>query len=245
MHRVALRSRTGPRPTLGRRVLFRSALLLLSALALVASAQQAAQAAQQEGRWIHDDLRVDMRTGPSFENRIIEFLSSGTPVTVLETREDWIRIRTGDEEGWIQSQYTTDTPVAEDRLAAAQAELASMRRERDTLAEELTAARQEAAVERTARTEAATALEQARADLEDLRRTSANAVETAEALRALRAEASELRDRLQALEEENLLLATDNRNEGLKWGAGAVVLGIVLAMLVSAWGGRRRKSEWI
>lgn len=186
-----------------------------------------------------------MRTGPSFENRITEFLSSGTPLTVLETRDDWIRVRTGEgEEGWIQSQYTTDTPIAADRLEAAQAELARLRQERDRLAEALTAARQEAAVERSARTEATTALERTRAELEQLRRTASNAVETAEALRALRSEAADMREQIEALKKENLLLATDNRNEGLKWGAGAVTLGILLAMLVSAWAGRRRKNEW-
>jgi len=200
-----------------------STLLLLSAFALTASAQQAE-------RWIHDELRVDMRTGPSFENRITEFLSSGTPVTILETREDWIRVRTGDGEGWIQSQYTTETPIAADRLEASQAELARLRREREALEEELTAARQQTAVVRAAETESATALERTRAELDDLRRTAADALQTAAALRALRIEASQLRDQLQSLERENLVLTTDQRNEGLKLGAGAVVLGIVLTM---------------
>lgn len=186
-----------------------------------------------------------MRTGPSFEYRIIEFLSSGMPVTVLETREDWIRVRSGGEEGWIQSQYTTGTPVAADRLDAVQAELARLRPERDALAEELTAARQEAAVLRVEGAEAVTALEQSRAALQELRRTSAEAVETAAALRALRGEAAALRDRLEALERDNLALTTDNRIEGLKWGAGAVALGIVLAMIVSALSRRRRRSEWV
>lgn len=235
---MAFRARTESRPTLGLRAALKSALLLLSVLAMAASAQQ-------EERWIHDELRVDMRTGPSFEYRITRFLSSGTPVTVLETRDDWIRVRSGDQEGWVQSQYTTGTPIAADRLEAAQDALARLRRERDTLAEELTAARQEAAVAQVARTETATALEQTQSELEDLRRTADDAVETAEALRVLRSESAEMRDRVEALERENLVLATDKRNEGLIWGAGAVVLGIVLALLVSAWGGRRRQSEWI
>lgn len=237
-HRIADRGRIGSHPGLGPCAALKGALLLLSALALPASAQQ-------ESRWIHDQLRVDMRSGPTFENRIIDFLPSGTPVTVLETRDDWIRVRTGDEEGWIQSQYTTGTPVAADRLEAAQAELARMRRERDSLAEELTAARQEAAVVRVEGTEAATALEQTRAELEALRRTSASAVETAAALRALRGEAAGLQDRLDTLEQENLVLTTDNRIEGIKWGAGAVALGIVLSMIVSAFSRRRRSSEWV
>lgn len=237
---AALRTRPGPQCVRALRAPLRRALLLLSVLALAASAQQG-----QGDRWITDELRVDMRTGPSFENRIIEFLSSGTPVTVLETREDWIRVRTGDDEGWIQSQYTTGTPVAADRLEAARAELARLRRERDSLAEELTAARQEAAVVRVEGTEAATALEQTRDELEALRRTSASAVETAAALRALRGEAAALQDRLDTLEQENLVLTTDNRIEGLKWGAGAVTLGIVLSMIVSAFSRRRRSSEWV
>lgn len=237
-HQTAFRAHRASRLAFWPRSLLKSALLLLSALALAAYAQDAE-------RWIDDELRVDMRSGPSFENRIIEYLTSGTRVTVLETRGDWSRVRTGDEEGWIRTQYTTSTPIAADRLEAARAELERLRKERDTLAKELTAARQEAEVANVARTETSTELEQTQSELEALRRTTTDAVETAEALRTLRGEAAEMRDRIETLERENLLLATNKRNEGLKWGAGAVVLGIILAMLASAWGGRKRKGDWL
>ncbi|HSG88776.1 MAG TPA: TIGR04211 family SH3 domain-containing protein [Pseudomonadales bacterium] len=227
-------------PALGgvRRALRRALPWMLVAVSAVASAAAPAE------RWINDQLRVDMRSGPTFENRILDFLSSGTPVTVLQDGEDWIRVRAAGKEGWIQSQYTTSTPIAADRLKVAEAELTRLRRERETLTEQLVEVRSDAGRLSSTNAEATAELERVRAELEELRRTSASALETASELAALQDEARTMRADLEALRVENATLAVDNRNEGLKWGAAAVLLGGLLALLAFAFGGRRRRSEW-
>lgn len=202
--------------------------------------------AQEAQRWIHDELRVDMRTGPSFQNRIIEFLPSGTPLTVLEENDDgWIRVRARGEEGWIQGQYTTGTPIAADRLALAERQLEEVRAERDRLSATLRELRGEAGELGTAYEEASAEVARLNAELERIRRTSAEALETAAALAALQDEATAMRARMEDLSDENVRLAGDNRAAGIKWGAAAVLAGALLAWIAASVGGRRKRSDWV
>ena len=202
--------------------------------------------AEDARRWIHDELRVDMRTGPSFQNRIIDFLASGTPITVLEANDDgWIRIRAKGEEGWIQEQYTTGTPIAADRLAAAERRLAEVRAERERLAAALEEIRGEAGNLGTAYEEASAEVARLNAELERIRRTSAEALETAAALDALQDEAAAMRARMEDLASENVRLAGDNRAAGIKWGVAAVLAGALLAWIAASVGGRRKRSDWV
>ena len=71
-----------------------------------------------ETRYVIDVIRVDLRTGPSMDHRIIDFLKSGTAMKIIKTGPDskWTQVkltRNGkDKQGWIQSQYLSAKPVA-------------------------------------------------------------------------------------------------------------------------------------
>lgn len=56
----------------------------------------------EEARWVSDDISTWVRSGPTDSYRIVGTVSAGDPVTVLETRNDYSRIRTEEgEEVWI------------------------------------------------------------------------------------------------------------------------------------------------
>lgn len=236
--------------TIDSRPLFlRTALRLLLRLSpglllAAASASSAAPATDADQRWISDQLRVDMRTGPSFENRIIDFLPTGTPLTVLGEQDSWIRVRADGKEGWIQSQYSTDAPIAAQKLKQARADLERLRPERDRLAEQLAQAKDRIDALTSAETAAQAKLAETQAELQRVRRTSAAALETEAALQSLQTEAAQMRTRIDRLSDDNAALAADHRVEGIKWGAGAVGLGVVLALIASAIGASRKRSEW-
>jgi SH3 domain protein len=64
--------------------------------------------------WLRDVLYVNIRTGPSNNNRILQTITSGTRMEVLEKPEDvdFYRVRTEDGlEGWIPSQYLVTEPT--------------------------------------------------------------------------------------------------------------------------------------
>ena len=60
--------------------------------------------------YVTDSFRISFRSGPGIENRILKFLHSGAQVEVLETGEEWTRVRLfepegGELTGWVLSRY--------------------------------------------------------------------------------------------------------------------------------------------
>src|SRR5690606_34850430 len=79
-------------------------------------------------RYISDDIPIELRAGPSLEYRILRYLSAGVRLDALETNEDesYTRVRLTDEtDGWVLTRYLTAEPIARDRLAAAERNLAA------------------------------------------------------------------------------------------------------------------------
>ena len=202
--------------------------------------------AAADTRYISDMLYVPLRSGPSGEHRIIHWgLPSGMALEVLDEDEsaNFTQVRTeGGTEGWIPSQYLVDQPIAAARLAQAESEIERLEsllgEDASTLVAELEEARQEAA--RNAESaEAVVALE---AQLEEIQRVSADAIDTreenvrlAEANAALRREHEDLEartDRLQGKVEMWWMLV----------GGGLVLAGL----LIGVWLGSRsrRRSGW-
>ena len=82
----------------------KTALFLVSILILLGIAFSYAQTV-----YVTDEFEITMRTGPSIENKIIEMLSTGTKLQVVEERGDWILVKSPkNEEGWIFKRYASD-----------------------------------------------------------------------------------------------------------------------------------------
>jgi len=77
--------------------------------------------------YIKDEIYVPLRGGQSTEHRILHRgIRSGTQLDRLETNDDsgYTRVRLDSGlEGWIQSQYLSEEPIAKYRLTAAQIKL--------------------------------------------------------------------------------------------------------------------------
>jgi SH3 domain protein len=240
--RFRVRHRTGRAD--GRRLRSLRPVLILLLLAGLSAGPGPVQAAQGDGHWIHDQLRVDMRSGPSFEYRIIDFLPTGTPVTVLEDQGEWLRVEARGDEGWIQAQYVTDQPVASLRLSRLQQEHAGTQAQLREARARVGALQEELAALETSHDQASEAVDRLREELERIRAVSASALATAAERDALADEAARLRDQVEALSADNAQLRSDNLVEGLQWGAGAVLAGVLVAWLTAAFAGRRKQSTW-
>ena len=197
-------------------------------------------------RYISDQLIVPLRTGPSIRNAITRNLPAGTSVEILEQQEDSgysrVRLTDRDMDGWLETQYLSEQPIARDRLAAAERSLAAARtRTTELEAElaevtgELTRARQELGAARTSSGEL-------NRELQDVRRASADVLairsRNEELERDLRARESEI----EALRRENGALASRERQNWFVVGAAVLTGGIVLGLILPSL--RRRRREW-
>src|SRR6185436_9577227 len=93
-------------------------------------------AAQAQTRYVTDRTQVELRRGPSTEYRILRYLEAGDRVEVLEQNEaqGFSRVKVGeDTEGWVPTASLIAEPVARERLAAAERNLASARERAQTL----------------------------------------------------------------------------------------------------------------
>lgn len=202
------------------------------------------QTAHAKTLYIHDNLRVDMRSGPSNEYRIIDFLRSGTKMETLQESGEWILVRTGGKQGWIQSQYTSEEPIARDQLTAAFRQVAALKKENETLKSELAGAQQELGTIKSDHNKMSSSTEKLQEELERIQKVSRNAMSTEAAYRTLQEEAEMLKVDIEKLKVENVRLEEDNLKQGIQWGAGAVLLGVILAWLISKSTAKKRRSEW-
>ncbi len=92
----------------------------LLALALLLAIPQTAGA-----DWVRDEIRINMRSGPGLQFRILEVLVSGDRVQRIGTSSDWVHVRTAEgKDGWVPDGYVVREQQASIRLPAAETELA-------------------------------------------------------------------------------------------------------------------------
>lgn len=199
-----------------------------------------------ETRYVSDSLEITMRSGKGNSYSITRMLDSGTPLEVLEVDKDegYTRVRTkSGKEGWVLSRYLMKTPAARDRLASAEKSLAEIELEKRKLETAMTALTGEKNAI-TAELEALTGQNRkAGQELSEIKRAASSAL-------AIDAENKDLKSRVVTLERE--LQTQQQENEGLRdrsdrdWfmvGAGVVLLGILIGLIIPRirW---RKKSSW-
>jgi SH3 domain protein len=227
-------------------------LTLLSGLAVLTSASALAQvdsntSAGGETRYVTDLIFTPIRTGPGGDYRIInKGLPSGTEVTYYGTTEDgvWAEVETrGGTRGYLRAQYLqTDIPRA-NQLNALEAELATSRDRASTLQQSLDEAMEQLASSDSTMSSTATELAETRAELDEIKRISGNALQLDELTKELtgKLEDASARNDLLALENARLedRVASNQRLEGVL----SLIAGIVIALLIPRLTVKRRRND--
>ena len=87
--------------------------------------------------WIKGDVRLNLRTGPGTERRIITSVGTGDRVTVLDRVEGWTHVRVADgQDGWVPAGYLAAEAPPTVRLEQAETELEGIRRKLEELTSE-------------------------------------------------------------------------------------------------------------
>ncbi len=196
--------------------------------------------------YVSDELVITVRTGPSTQNAIIRNLNSGDSVTVLEETDDgnYVLVRTDSgEEGWALRRYLTDEPIARSRLATAERNLAQAR-ERVTDLETVVAELNEQLDTVTQRMEEAeSAATTLNTELVDVRSVSANALTIRDRNESLRRRVNELDQIVGELTVQNAELGSRATREWFVVGAGVLITGIVLGLVIPTLR-RKRRTDW-
>ena len=202
--------------------------------------------AMAETRYVSDSLEIQMRTGKGTQFRILRMLPSGTALEVLEVDQEdgYSRVRTpSGVEGWVLSRFLMQGRAARDQLAEAEKKLARLELENRKLTASLDDVQKVKGSIDTEREQLEKENRRLSQELEEIRRTASSAL-------AIDAENKELKSRIVAYERQAQSLQQEN--EGLKdrtardWfmvGAGVVILGMIIGLIIPRirW---RKKSSW-
>src|SRR5690606_30432912 len=181
--------------------------------------------------WVDDQLYLPVRSGAGTQFRIIEnAVPSGTPLEVLETGESYTKVRTPKgTEGWVSTQYLSNTPIARDQLTRATRELEKAKEDVSSLRQQLASVTEE----RDNLQNAENNLSNQAGNLQEERRN-----------RELREENQKLRNDLEVLTAENERLEASKESDFMLLGAGLVLGGVLLALLIPMLKPTRKTDNW-
>jgi SH3 domain protein len=179
-------------------------------------------------------MQITVRTSPVGEARVVDNISSGESVTVLEeNHEGWARVRTAaGREGWVLRRYLMDEKPAALRLS-------EMTPQDKNLAQRLEDLKRESQDARKAQAQAASRAQEAEANLTKLQADCAEVIKLRQDYTKLQ---EDCKEKSQALEEMSIENESLRFAGNIKWflaGGGVLFTGWILGVLFS-----RRKRRW-
>ena len=200
-----------------------------------------------ETRYVTDQLKITMRSGESTTHKIVRMLPSGYPVEVLETNRDsgYSKIRTGDgKTGYVLTRQLMKIPSARERLEKAEARLQELQEEPGRLSTKLTTLRDEHQTLQGAHAKVTDERNNLAQELDAIQRTAANAIRISNERNELRKQVATLTRQVEDLKQENRELSNDTAQNWFLIGAGVIVGGIIIGLILPHLRLQRRKSSW-
>ncbi|WP_159322141.1 TIGR04211 family SH3 domain-containing protein [Spiribacter roseus] len=193
----------------------------------------------QTSAYVTDALEITLRSGQGNDYRILRLLESGEQLEVLQRGETWTRVRAGNDEGWVRSVYLDAEPGAAARLEQAVSQRDALRDENRDLSEQVAAL--ESQVENLSSEN-----ERLREDNQRMTERLQEAdegLQLADENQALRKEVLDLERQVNDLSREANRAADQESRDWFIAGAGVIVFGMLLGILVTRirW---RRRSNW-
>lgn len=216
--------------------------LLLSLLLIIASVS----VAQARTVWVDDKLYLPVRSGPGSQFRIIEnAVPSGTPLEVLEVGDGYTKVKTPKgTEGWVSSQYLSNQPIAADRLRRATQQLEDARSELTRVREQLSSVTEERDNLQNAESSLSNRAGELQEELTRIKDIAADSINLERRNRELREENQKLRNDLEVLTAENERLEASKDSDFMLLGAGLVLGGVLLALLIPMLKPTRKTDNW-
>lgn len=225
---------------------YKQLVFILGALGLALMAAPVSHA--QEARYVSDILYVPMRSGAGNQFRIVNSaLRSGTHLKFIEENEDgsWAKVALDDgTEGWIPTQYLIDEPTGRMRLTEAEAKVARLEQANQELAQKNEQLLAENNRLQNMATNTSTERDAMARELQNIKEISREELLLKENNTELQERNQVLQTERDALVAENEILRSDQKMDYMLYGAGLVLLGIILTLIVPALVPKKGYSEW-
>ncbi len=203
----------------------------------------------QDTQYISDMVLVPVRSGAGSEFRIVNRgLPSGIALLVYGQSDDgeWTEVETrGGTRGWIPTQYLQKEPPAGLLINDMRLELEQVRGERDRAVSQLNQSSSEVDEADETIVSLTTRLESTEAELTEVKRLSAAALDLDLMNQQLVAQLESEQSDADLLRLENVRLRERIANNQIMDGALAVLLGVILAVVAPRlWPKKKRQDGW-
>ena len=203
--------------------------------------------AQKTG-YVTDVLYVPIRSGASNQHRIInKGLKSGTSFTILDENPEktWTKISLSNgTQGWIPNQYLSRKRTAGINLELTQSQLEKANTSLTQTKEENQALTNKFNHEVQALQQCSNDKSQMSLELQKIKSISSGAIEMDRRYQELLEQHQITQTKYDSVLAENSSLRSDQRLSFLLYGAGLIILGMLLTILVPMLKPKRRFSEW-
>lgn len=204
-------------------------------------------AVQAQTLYVTDEFKVTMRSGESAKHRVVQMIKSGTPVTVLgvnkETGYSEVRTSSG-KTGYILSRQLLNEPVAREQLASLQARIQMLESAPGELSSKLAKLSKDYETLNQAHKSVVKEKDALKQELEELRRVSANAVEISRERTTLRKQVATMSHDVEDQRQEIRELKNSAIQRWFIIGAGVLLGGILLGLILPHLRIRKRKDSW-
>lgn len=220
-------------------------LLITTAVATITVAMT--QASIAKDLYISDKLYVPVRKGQGNTYTILhKGLPSGTRVTLLERDEGWTRVRTaGGIDGWIRNQFLDDEPPAAIKLTVANRKIDRLTQQLSELKEERQQLQDNYQQTQQQLNQSNTKVSSTEEELSALKAISASAVESHQRLQSMAKKMQLLQTENDVLKSENDNLRQNERTTFFLYGAFAVILGVLVAIILPKLRPKKRNDGWM
>lgn len=200
-----------------------------------------------ETHYITDVARITLRTGESTSHRIIRIYPSGTAMEVLEVNKEsgYAKVKAPNGQmGFMLSNKLMKQPSARSQLAALQKEIEDLKAAPGQLRKNLANLQKQHRELQTAHTELQSIKKKQEKELQSIQRTASNAIRISSERNELRQQVATLTRQVADLKQENRDLTSEATREWFLIGAGVIIAGILIGLILPHLRFQRRRDTW-
>jgi len=200
----------------------------------------------QDGSYITDNLRTEIRSGPTREYRIINYARSGTDITIIETdkanKTTKIRLPSG-KAGWVQTKHITNQTPARDRLTQSETLLDKLQNQGSSSQQQLASLTTTQQTLEHSNRKLDKENKKLAQELNNIKEIAANALNLDRENQELKKRVFALDRDYQILEQQVTSLKDRSNRDWFVAGAGVLIAGVVFGLILPKLR-FRRKSSW-
>jgi SH3 domain protein len=216
------------------------------ALLLICSILILPQLSQAETRYVTDIFKITLRSGESTSHKIIRMLDSGMALDVLSTNPDsgYTKVRAGSTVGFVLTRQLMRQPSARSQLSSLQKEIEALKAAPGELRSNLANLQKQHRDLTQAHKELQTIKAKQEQELQSIQRTASNAIRISNERNELRKQVADLTREVEDLKQENRDLSNEATREWFLIGAGVIIAGILIGLILPHLRFQRRRSSW-